>query len=149
MWTVAPTNFNCMSGCPAFAAYISLTTDRILIKLSENVGTSIRLIVLKFHKTRIRFDVIMTSFLSFNLFIREATLLKGTQLYTSLRQTVTLATAIFLFENILTILKFSESSDQSTVQWTVNFKERFQIPMSTLVRLCFTLKLLDTYQYNA
>ena len=34
--------------CPAFTAYISLTMSRILIKLGENVGTLVRLIVLKF-----------------------------------------------------------------------------------------------------
>ena len=34
--------------CPAFTAYISVTMDRILIKFGENVGTSVRLIVLKF-----------------------------------------------------------------------------------------------------
>ena len=39
----------CLSVCPAFMAYISLTICRILIKLGENVGTSVRLIVLKFH----------------------------------------------------------------------------------------------------
>ena len=38
----------CLSVCPAFTAYISLTMGRILIKLGENVGTLIRLIVLKF-----------------------------------------------------------------------------------------------------
>ena len=77
---------------------------RILIKLGENVGTLVRLIVLKFHKIRICFDVIMTSFLFFlNLFLREATLLKAkAKNYVQsetimLRQTVTLATAIFLF----------------------------------------------------
>ena len=47
-----PTNFICvcvcLSVCPAFTAYISLTIDQILIKLGENVETSIRLIVLKF-----------------------------------------------------------------------------------------------------
>ena len=38
----------CVSVCPAITAYISLTMGRILIKLSENVGTSVQLIVLKF-----------------------------------------------------------------------------------------------------
>ena len=86
----------------------------ILFKLGENVGTSVRLIVWKFHKNRFSFDVIMTSFLFFfskgsNFSQREATLLKGKQLcslekaqsvqrdenYDAL--TVTLASAIFLF----------------------------------------------------
>ena len=35
----------CLSVCPAFAAYISLTKDRILIKLGESVGTLVRLSV--------------------------------------------------------------------------------------------------------
>ena len=39
----------CVCVCPAFMAYISLTMDRILIKLSENVGTLVQLFVLKFH----------------------------------------------------------------------------------------------------
>ena len=40
LWSVAPTNFIsvCLSVCPAFTAYISLTMGRILIKLGENVG---------------------------------------------------------------------------------------------------------------
>ena len=38
----------CLSVCPAFTAYISLTMSWILIKLDGNVGTLIRLIVLKF-----------------------------------------------------------------------------------------------------
>ena len=38
----------CLCVCPAFTAYISLTMGRIFIKLGENVGTSVRLIVLKF-----------------------------------------------------------------------------------------------------
>ena len=41
----------CLSVCPAFTAYISLTMSRILIKLGENVGTSVRLIVLKFENS--------------------------------------------------------------------------------------------------
>ena len=53
---MAPPNFICLSVClcvcvcvcPAFTAYISLTMGRILIKLGENVGTLVRLIVLKF-----------------------------------------------------------------------------------------------------
>ena len=36
---------------------------RILIILGENVGTSVKLIVFKFHKNKLSFDVIMTSFL--------------------------------------------------------------------------------------
>ena len=60
LWTVAPTNFIsvcvyvcvCLCVCPAFTAYILVTMGRILIKLAENVGTSVRLIVLKFHKNR-------------------------------------------------------------------------------------------------
>ena len=53
----------CLSVCPAFKAYISLNIGRILIKLGENVGALIWLIVFKFHKDLISFDVIMTSFL--------------------------------------------------------------------------------------
>ena len=70
LWTVAPTNFIslcvsvcvyiymcvcvcvCVSVCHTFTAYISLTMGRILIKIGENVGTLLRLIVLKFHKNR-------------------------------------------------------------------------------------------------
>ena len=40
----------CVCVCPAFTAYISLSMGQILIKIGENVGTSVRLIVLKFHK---------------------------------------------------------------------------------------------------
>ena len=58
LWTVAHTNFICVSVCvsacvfvcPAFTAYISLTMGRTLIKIGENVGTFVQLIVLKFHK---------------------------------------------------------------------------------------------------
>ena len=49
-------------------------------ELGENVGTSVRLIVLNFHKNRFGFDVIMTSFPFLKLFLSEATLLKGKQL---------------------------------------------------------------------
>ena len=56
---MAPPNFICLFVCvcvcvclsvrdPAFTAYISLTMSRIWIKLGENVGTLVRLIVLKF-----------------------------------------------------------------------------------------------------
>ena len=38
----------CVSVCPAFTAYISVTMGWILIKLGGNVGTLVRLIVLKF-----------------------------------------------------------------------------------------------------
>ena len=73
LWTVAHAKFICVSVClsfclsigPAFTAYISLTLGRILIKLGENVGNLVRLIVLKFHKNQLSFDVIMTSFLFF------------------------------------------------------------------------------------
>ena len=52
-----PTNFICVcvclcvcvSVCPTFTAYILLTVGRSLIKIGENVGTLVRLIVLKFH----------------------------------------------------------------------------------------------------
>ena len=37
-----------LSVCPAIKAYISVIMGRILIKLGENVGTWVRLIVLKF-----------------------------------------------------------------------------------------------------
>ena len=75
----------CLSVCPAFTAYISLTFGWILIKFGENVGTLVRMIVLKFHKNRFSFDVIMTSFFYYffkgtNSSDREATLLKGKQL---------------------------------------------------------------------
>ena len=49
--------------CPTFPVYISLTMGQILIKLSENIVTSVRLIVLKFHINWSSVDVIMTSFL--------------------------------------------------------------------------------------
>ena len=39
----------CVSVCPAFTACISLTMGRTLIKLGENVGTSVQLIVSKVH----------------------------------------------------------------------------------------------------
>ena len=42
---------------------VLLTMGRILITFDENVETLNRLIVLTFHKNRISFDVIMTSFL--------------------------------------------------------------------------------------
>ena len=52
--TVAPTNFICVSVCvsvcPAFLVYILLTMGWNLIKLGENVGTSVRLNVLNFIK---------------------------------------------------------------------------------------------------
>ena len=62
---MAPTNFICMSVSPTFMAYISLTMGRIVIKLGENVGTSVQLIVIQFHKNRFSVDVItsMTLFL--------------------------------------------------------------------------------------
>ena len=76
----------CMSVCPAFTVYISLTMGRILINLGENVRTLVWLIVLKFHKNQFSVDVIMTSFLFFfKLFPscstqRETTVCKGKQL---------------------------------------------------------------------
>ena len=80
--------------------------SQILIKLSENVGTVVRLIVIQFHKNRISFDVIMTWFLFYKkLFLGEVTLLKAkgkdyVQRETiMLRQTVILSTAIFLYNN--------------------------------------------------
>ena len=57
----------CVSVGPAFTAYISLTMGWISIKLGENVGTLVRLIVLEFHKNPISFEVIMTSFLFFKV----------------------------------------------------------------------------------
>ena len=60
-----------------FYGVYPLTLGRILIKLDKNVGTSVQLIVLKFHKDRVSFDVIMMSFHIFlKLFLREATLSK-------------------------------------------------------------------------
>ena len=75
----------CLSVClPRF--YISLTVGQILIKLVENVITSVRMIVLKFHKNWISFDVIMTSFLFSKVISKgsnspqsEKTLCKGKQ----------------------------------------------------------------------
>ena len=55
----------CLCVCPAFTAYILLTIGRIVIKLGENVGTSVRLIVWKFHKNRLSVEVIITAFLLF------------------------------------------------------------------------------------
>ena len=82
---------------------------RILIKLGENVGTSVRLIILKFHKNRFRFDIVMiwrhpifkVFFKGNNSSQSEATLLKEKKTLSKgmiimLRQTVTQATAIFL-----------------------------------------------------
>ena len=96
----------CVSVCPAFTAYNSLTLYRILIKLSENVGILIRLIVSKFHKNRLSFDVIMTSFLFFftpytlrNSAQKERkAICKGMKIL--MRQTVTQARAIFLFSQL-------------------------------------------------
>ena len=77
----------CLCVCPAFTAYISLTMSRMLINLGESVGTSVRLIVLRFHKNQFSIDVIMTSFLfskviskRSNSAQRETTLCKGKQL---------------------------------------------------------------------
>ena len=61
LWTVASTNFICVSLCvsvclSSFMAYILLTMGQILIKLGENVGTLVQLVVLKFHKNRFSFD---------------------------------------------------------------------------------------------
>ena len=110
----------CMCVSPALTAYISLTMGWILIKLGENVGTSVRLIVLKFHRNQFSFDVIITSFLFSKkkvFFLREAILLKEKQLCSKgsysaqreknlckgmrymLRQIVTQTTAILLLEN--------------------------------------------------
>ena len=101
--------------CPAFTADISLTMGRILVKLGENVGSLVRLIVYKFHKNWFSFDLIMTSSLFLRFFLREATLLKEKQLCSKLsnsarrekkiykgvrimlRKTVTQVTAIFLY----------------------------------------------------
>ena len=73
----------CLCACPAFTAYISLSMDRILIKLGENVWTLVRLIVLKFHKNRFNVDVIpIFSVISkrSSSAQRETTLCKGKQL---------------------------------------------------------------------
>ena len=43
-----------MSVCPAFTAYISVTMGWILIKLGENVGTLVQLIVLKFEHSAVK-----------------------------------------------------------------------------------------------
>ena len=40
-----------LSVCPAIKAYISVTMSWILMKLGENVGTLVRLIVLKFERS--------------------------------------------------------------------------------------------------
>ena len=39
----------CLSVCPAFTAYVSVTIGLILMKLVGSVGTKVRLIVSKFH----------------------------------------------------------------------------------------------------
>ena len=61
-------------------AYISFTMGRILIKLGENVGTSVRLIIFKFNKKSVlcccSYDVIP---IFKKLFLREAALYKGKQ----------------------------------------------------------------------
>ena len=102
LWSVAPTNFVCVCVCPAFTVYILLPFVWILIKLCENVGTLVRLIVLKIHKYSFSLDRIMMLFLFFfKSFLSEATLLKGEKNSVHretimLRQTVTQATAILL-----------------------------------------------------
>ena len=51
LWTLAPTNLISLSlSVPLLRLIISLTMGWILIKHGENVGTSVRLIVLKFNK---------------------------------------------------------------------------------------------------
>ena len=93
LWTVAFTNFICVCVCVCVCVCLSVCLSRfyglylaimgrILIKLGENVGTLVQLIVLKFHKNRFSFDVIMTSFLFCKkLFLRRGILLKGIQLF--------------------------------------------------------------------
>ena len=44
----------CLSVCPAFTAYISVAMGWILIKLGENVGTLVQLIVVKFENSAAR-----------------------------------------------------------------------------------------------
>ena len=105
---MAPKNFICvcvcLSVCLAFTVFISLTTGRNLIKLCENAGTLIRLIVLKFYKNRLCVDVIMTLFLFFKIFSKGSITAqsKGIQLCAkgnnyAAPDTVTLVTAIFLY----------------------------------------------------
>ena len=106
-----PTNFICVSVCPAFTTYISLTMGQILIKLGENVLTLVQLIVSNFHRNQISFYVIMTSFL-FSKVISKGSYSAQSKGKNSvqretfmLRQSVTLATAIFLFNVLSKILK--------------------------------------------
>ena len=70
----------CVSVCPAFTAYISLTVGRILIKLGENVGTLVRLIVPYFIKIGLVLTLLWRYSYLLKLFLREATLLKAKQL---------------------------------------------------------------------
>ena len=71
LWTVAPTNFNCMCVCVCVSVCLSrfygLYLTWILIRFGENVGTLVRLNVLKFHKNRFSVEVIMTSLLFFKV----------------------------------------------------------------------------------
>ena len=74
----------CVSVCVSvpLLRLISRYYGSVLIKLGENVGTLVQLIVLKFHKNRFSFDVIMTSFLFCKkLFLRRGILLKGIQIF--------------------------------------------------------------------
>ena len=48
--------------CPAVKACILVTIGWILMKLGESVGTSVRLIVSKFHKNRVIDDIIIMSY---------------------------------------------------------------------------------------
>ena len=83
---LAPNGDVRLSVCPAFTAYISVTMGWILIKLGENVGTSVQLIVLKFEHSAAKGN----------------TTHKGKTVYRKtimLRQTVTLATAILFIRS--------------------------------------------------
>ena len=54
--TVGPKNF-ILSVCPAFTTCIWIAKDCILMKLGGNVGSSVWLIVLKFHRNQFSDDV--------------------------------------------------------------------------------------------
>ena len=54
---MAPPNFICMFVCPAFTVSVLITMGQIFMKLRENVGTQIRLFVIKFHNNRFIDDV--------------------------------------------------------------------------------------------
>ena len=109
----------CVSVCPAFTAYIPLTIGRILIKLSENVGTSVRLIVFKFEHSAVKEKTTHKDnfFLHFYAFQSNSSRLRHT----------------FVFEN------FEHFAAKGKTTHTGNFFFTFPIDWDTL---CF-LKILS------